>query len=107
MCVPVCIRAACGFETTRVFYNVRNNEIGIEADGQQCSFGVYDTFTVFAAGRHDDPGRRGLLADVTEHARTARDATTDIAAVVVFQDDVESSADGVVLAKRLAVVGRD
>ena len=107
MCVPVCLRAACEYETTRLFYSVRNNEIGIEADGPKCSFGVYDTLTVFVAGRHDDPGRRGLLADVTEHAQTARDATTDVAAVVVFQDDVESSADGVVLAKRLAVVGRD
>ena len=105
MCVPVCLRGACECETTRLFYSVRNNEISTEADGQQCS---YDTLTVFAAGHHDDPGRRALLADVTEHAQTARDATTDhdVAAVVVFLDDFESSADGVVLSKRLAVVGR-
>ena len=104
MCVPVCLRASCECETTRLLYSVRNKEIGTEADGQQCSFGVYDTLMVFAAGHHDDPGRRALFADVTEHAQTA---TTDVAAVVVFQDDVDSSADGVVLSKRLAVVGRD
>ena len=91
MCEPVCLRASCECETTRLLYSVRNNEIGTEADGQQCSFGVYDTLTVFAAGHHDDPGRRALLANVTEHAQTARDATTDVTAVVVFQDDVESS----------------
>ena len=89
MCVPVCLCAACECETTRLFYSVRINEIGTEVDGQHCSFGVYDTLTVVAAGHHDDPGRRALLADVTEHAQTARDATTDVAAVVVFQYDVK------------------
>ena len=106
-CVHACLRLAWGCETTRLFHSVSNYEISTEAASQQGSFSVYDALKVFAAGHHDDPGRRALLADVTEHAQTARDAPPDIAAVVIFQDDIESSADGDGLVERLAALRRD
>ena len=96
-----------GCETTRLFYIVSNYEISTEADAQQGSFGVHDALTVFAVRHHDDPRRRALLADVTDHAQTACDAPPDVAAVVVFEDDVESSADSHGVVERLAVVRRD
>ena len=106
-CVHVCLRLAWGCETTRLFHIVSNYEISTEADSQQGSFGVDDALKVFAVGHHDDPGRLALLADVTEHAQTARDAPPDVAAVVVFQDYVDSSADGHGDIERLAALGRD
>ena len=102
-----CLRAARGCETTRLFHSVSNYEISTEADSQQGSFGVHDALKVFAIGHHNDPGRRALLADVTEHAQTARDAPADVAAVVVFHDDVESSADGHGDIERLATLRLD
>ena len=102
-----CLRLAWGCETTRLFHIVSNYEISTEADGQQGSFGDYDAPKVFVIGHHNDPGRRALLADVTDHAQTARDAPADVAAVVVFQDDVESSADGHGDIERLATLRRD
>ena len=106
-CVHACLRLAWGCETTRIFHIVSNYEISTEADSRQGSFGVYDVLKVFAVGHHDDPGRRELLADVTEHAQTARDAPADVAAVVVFQDDVESSADCHGDIERLATLRHD
>ena len=106
-CVHACLRSAWGCETTRLFHIVSNCEISTEANSQHGSFGVRDALKVYAVGHHDDPGRRALLADVTEHAQNARDAPPDVAAVVVFQDDVESSADGHGDIERLATLRRD
>ena len=106
-CVHACLRLAWGCETTRQLHIVSNYEISTEADSQQGSFGVYDALNVFAGGHNDDPGRRALQADVTEHAQTARDTSPDEAAVVVFQDDAESSADGHGDVERLATLRRN
>ena len=106
-CVHTCLCAAWGCETNRLFDIVSTYEISTEADSQQGSFGVYEALKVFTVGHHDDPGRRALLTDVTDHAQTARDAPPDVAAVVIFQDDVESSACGHGDIERLAVLRRD
>ena len=47
---------------------------------------------VAAAGQHDYPGRRMSLAGVAEHVQTVIETPPDVAAVVVFQDDVERRA---------------
>ena len=53
---------------------------------------------VTAAGQRDYPGRRMSLAGVVEHVQTVTETPSDVAAVVVFQNDVERRAyvgDGV------------
>ena len=53
---------------------------------------------VTADGRRDYPGRRMSIAVVAEHVQTVVETPTDVAAVVIFQDDVERRAyvgDGV------------
>ena len=92
-CQPTYARVA-------VIQTVSNYEISTENDGQQRSFGVQDALAELAAGHHDDP-------DFTEHGQTAHDASPDISAVVVFQDDVESSADGHSDIEGLVVLRRD
>ena len=90
--MPAYVRAR-GCETNR--QQLRNQH-----RGQQGSFGVQDALAELAAGHHDDP-------DVTEHGQTARDASPDISAVVIFQDDGDSSSDGHSDIERLAVLRRD
>ena len=53
---------------------------------------------VAAAGQRDYPGRRMSLVGVVEQVQTVIETPPDVAAVVVFQDDVERRAyvgDGV------------
>ena len=53
---------------------------------------------VAAVGQRDYPGRRMSLTRVVEHVQTVIETPPDVAAVVVFQDDVERRAyvgDGV------------
>ena len=55
-------------------------------------------FAVAAAGQRHYPGRRMSLAGVSKHVQTVIEASPDVAAVVIFQDDVERRAyvgDGV------------